>query len=207
MTFHARLVSPTGQVYQCEHNHRTETAAITCAGTSATRRMAYLAWSRAAVQAAQAAARAQRLQEERIAAQERRLAAQADLARRREQERVAAEARKVAAQNADAARKASAARAKADKRAAKLAAMPSERAWKRMTPQERLVKTAESEMQVYGTIVSPEAKVAYDKHAAQLFPSPAQNSQPRTPAEPTVRPATPSQSTTEPWWKQPGLRA
>jgi hypothetical protein len=189
VTYHARLVGPNGQVYQCEHNHRTETAAITCANSSATHRMADMAWARAAAQAAQAAA----------------------LAQRRAQERAAAQARRIAAQQADAAQRAAAQeaadKAKAAKRAAKLAAMPPRRAWKRMTQEERLIKIAEAEIQVYGTIVSPEAKAAYDRRSTR----PSAASTPASPhlghPESVTRPASSLPSSTEPWWKQPGLRS
>jgi len=86
VSYHGKVVGPGGQIYLCEHNHRTETAAITCANSSATRRMAALARDRAAARAAQAAA----------------------LARRHEQERAVAHARKIAAQQASAARLAAA---------------------------------------------------------------------------------------------------
>jgi len=33
--FHARLESQSGQVYRCEHNHRTENAAVKCANSKA----------------------------------------------------------------------------------------------------------------------------------------------------------------------------
>lgn len=46
MIYHGRVTGPGGQVYQCEHNHRTETTAITCANSSATRRMAAMVWHR-----------------------------------------------------------------------------------------------------------------------------------------------------------------
>jgi hypothetical protein len=139
MVYHAKVIGPGGQVYQCEHNHRTETAAITCARSSRTRQMAALVWDRAAVQEAQAA----------------------ELARQRMEAKAAAEARRAAA-------RAAAEQAKADKRAAKLAAMPPQRAWKRMTPVERLLRTADVEMETYGDIRSPEAKAAYDARAAKL---------------------------------------
>ena len=143
MVYHGQLRGPNGQIYQCEHNHRTETAAVTCANSPATRRMAAIAWNRAAVQAAHAAALAKKREEERAAAQARRIAA-----------REAAEARRAAAE-------AAAQEAKAAKRAAKLAAMKPRRAWKRMTPAERLSRTADLEMQVYGEIISPEAQAGY----------------------------------------------
>jgi hypothetical protein len=150
--YHGRLIGPNGQVYQCEHNHRTETAAVSCANSSATRRMAAIAWNGAAVQAAQAAA----------------------LAKKREEERAAAQARKVAAQQAAAARRAveqaAAEKAKAAKRAAKLAAMSPRRAWKHMTPEERLLRTAEAELEVYGQVISPEAKAVYDVRTPQGAP-------------------------------------
>ena len=149
MSYHGKLIGPNGQVYQCEHNHRTLTAAVTCANSSATRRMAEMAWNRAAAQAAQRAALARRRAEERAAAEVSRKAAQE-----------AAAARRVAAQ-------AAAEEAKAAKRAAKLAAMPPRRAWKKMTQEERLLKIAQAELGVYGEVVSPEAKAAHDKRAAK----------------------------------------
>jgi hypothetical protein len=162
MSYHGKVVSPSGQVYLCEHNHRTLTAAVTCGNSSATRRMAVMEWNRAAVQAAQAAA----------------------LARKREKERAAAQARRIAAQEAAAARRAAAQaaadEAKAAKRVAKLAAMSPRQAWKRMTPQERLLRTAEAEMEVYGQIFSLEAKAAYDARAATHMPP----AQPRAPVLP-----------------------
>jgi hypothetical protein len=136
MIYHGRVIGPGGRVYQCEHNHRTETAAITCANSSRTRQMAALAWHRAAIRQAQAAELARKREEEREAARTRRIEAQA-----------AAEARRAAAQ-------AAAEQAKADKRAAKLAAMSPQRAWKRMTPGERLLRTADLEMETYGEVRS-----------------------------------------------------
>jgi hypothetical protein len=149
MIYHGRVIGPAGQVYQCEHNHRTETAAITCANSAATRRMAAMVWQRAAAQAARQAALAKQRAEEREAARARRIAAQE-----------AAEARRAAA-------RAARDQAKAAKRAAKLAAMSPERAWKRMTPDERLLRTADLEMQSYGEIRSPEALAAYQAGAAK----------------------------------------
>ena len=143
MTYHAKLVSPQGRIYHCDHEHRTQTAAITCANTSGTRRMAEMTWRREATQQAQAAERVRRREADRAAEVARRAAA------------------KAAAEKAEAARKAAAIEAAAAKRAAKLAAMRPERAWKRMTPEERLLKTAESELAVYGAIVSDEARAEY----------------------------------------------
>ena len=168
MVYHGRLVSPSGQVYHCEHNHRTETAAVTCANTSATRMMAETAWRRAALQAAQAAA----------------------LAKKREEERAAAQARKAAAEQAAAARRAAAhaaaEEAKAAKRAAKLARMSPRRAWKRMTPEERLLKTAEGELRVYGEVITPEARAAYETRSARSAdrktPASAEPAPPNRPA-------------------------
>ncbi len=57
--------------------------------------------------------------------------------------------------------------AKAARRAARLAAMPPRRAWRRMTAEERLLKTAEAELAVYGTIISPDASSAYEARTAQ----------------------------------------
>ena len=116
MTYHGKVIGPNGQVYFCEHNHRTQTAAITCADSSRTRQMAAMEWNRAAVQAARAAALAKQRAEQRAAAQARKIAAQEAAAAHRAADRAAAE------------------EAKAAKRAAKLAAMPPQRAWKRMTP-------------------------------------------------------------------------
>lgn len=48
-----------------------------------------------------------------------------------------------------------------------LAAMSPRRAWRRMTPEERLLKTGEAELAVYGAIVSPDARSAYQAHAAR----------------------------------------
>ncbi len=149
MAYHGIVRGPSGQTYQCEHNHRTETAAITCANSSATRRMASIAWRRAEIRAAQAAAVQKRREEQRAAARAQRVAAQEAAAARQAAARVAAE------------------QAKAAKRAAKLAAMPPRRAWKRMTREERLLRTAETELAVYGEIISPEAKAAHDAEAAK----------------------------------------
>ena len=49
MVYHAEVIGPGGRIYQCEHNHRTETAAITCARSSRTREMAAMVWQREAV--------------------------------------------------------------------------------------------------------------------------------------------------------------
>ncbi|HUY48150.1 MAG TPA: hypothetical protein VMV92_20875 [Streptosporangiaceae bacterium] len=138
MIYHGKVIGPGGRIYQCEHNHRTETAAITCAKSSRTRQMAALAGHRAAVQEAQAA----------------------ELARKRIEAKEAVESRRAAAQVA-------AEQAKAEKRAAKLAAMPPNRAWKQMTPVERLLRTADLEIETYGEIRSPDAKAAYDARAAK----------------------------------------
>lgn len=190
--FHATLVGPHGQVYRCEHNHRTETAAITCANSSVTRHLADLAWHRVAVQAAQAAAFAQQRAQQHAAMQAQRIAAQQAAATRRAAALRAAEDARRAAANA-----------KASKRAAKLAAMPLERAWKQMTPEERLIRTAEAELQVYGTIVSVEAKAAYDRRSGNTT---AVNGQSTT-GTASSRPATYLTSAGEPWWMQPGLRS
>lgn len=77
MTYHGQVVGPDGLVYYCEHNHRTLAAAVTCANSSATLRMAAAAWNRAAVQAAQAAALAEKREQERAAAEEARAAKRA----------------------------------------------------------------------------------------------------------------------------------
>ena len=140
MIYHGQVRGPHGQIYQCEHNHRTETAAVACANSSSTRGMAAIAWNRAAAQAAQAAALAKKREEERAAAQARRIAA-----------REASQARRAAAE-------AAAQEAKTAKRAAKLARMKPQRAWKKMTPAERLQRTADLETQVYGEIISLEAQ-------------------------------------------------
>jgi colicin import membrane protein len=198
LTFHARVVSPAGQLYHCEHNHRTETAAVTCANSSATRQMAALAWQRSAAQAARAEALAERHRRERAEAQARRIAAQeAEIAR-------LAAARKAEAERLAKAQVA-AAEAKAAKRAAKLAAMAPRRAWKQMTEEERLLKTAELELQIYGMIITAEASAAYDKReGAKGSSSPPRPSQgPPAPALPARRVA---DVDGEPWWKQPGLR-
>ena len=184
MYFHASLVGPNGQVYHCEHNHRTETAAVTCANSSATRHMANLAWQRSAVQAAQAAA----LARQRAAEQARRIAAQQAEAARRAATRQEEAAKRAAAQRA-------AEETKAAKRAAKLAAMPPRRAWKLMTPEERLIKTAEAELQVYGTIMSAEAKAAYDRRSGMTS----------TPSRPPQAAQPPPAG--DPWWLQPGIRS
>jgi hypothetical protein len=149
MVYHGLVVGPDGQSYECWHNHRTETAAFRCANSSATRRMAEAAWNRAAMQAEQAAARANRGEEERAAAEPRWVAA-----------RVASAAGRAKA-------RAAAGEAKAARRAARLAAMSQRRAWKRMTPEERLLRTAEAELAVYGEILSPDAKSAHDIRAAK----------------------------------------
>jgi hypothetical protein len=164
MTYHGKVVSPSGQIYLCEHNHRTLTAAITCANFSGTRRMAAMKWNRAAAQAARAAALAKKRDEERAAAQARRIAAQEGAAARRAATQAAAE------------------KAKAAKRAARLAAMSPQRAWKRMTPAERLLRTAEAELEVYGEIISPDAKAAYN--ACTATPAAPNTPAPSAPAPP-----------------------
>jgi len=195
MIFHATLVGPNGQVYHCEHNHRTETAAITCASSSSTRHMANLAWQRAAVQAAHAAALARQREQERAAAQARRVAAQQAQAARRAAARQEEAAKQAAAQRAAEDAKRAAEEAKAAKRAAKLAAMSPRRAWKLMTPEERLIKIAEAELEVYGTIVSADAKAAHDRRSGKI-------SSPNGPP-PTAQPS----PVGEPWWLQPGIRS
>jgi hypothetical protein len=175
MIYHGRVTGPAGQVYQCEHNHRTETAAITCANSSGTHRMAEIVWNRAAVQAAQAAA----------------------LAKKRNEERAAAQARRIAAQEASKARQAAAhagaQEAKAAKRAAKLAAMKPQRAWKRMTPAERLLRTADAEMEAYGEIRSRDAQAAYEERAARStarnVPAPSKSLPPPIPLPPMTHAA------------------
>jgi colicin import membrane protein len=195
LNFHASLVGPNGQVYHCEHNHRTETAAMTCANSSATRGMANLAWQRAAVQAAQAATLARQREQERATAQARRIAAQQAEAARRAVAQQEEAAKRAAAQRAAEDAKRAAEEVKAAKRAAKLAAMPLRRAWKLMTPEERLIKTAEAELQVYGTIISPEAKAAYDGRSGKIS---TPNGSPQAASAPPV---------SEPWWLQPGIRS
>jgi hypothetical protein len=166
--YHGKVISPNGQVYYCEHNHRTQTAAITCANSSRTRQMAAMEWNRAAIRAAQAAALAKQRAEERAAAQARRIEAQHAAAARRAAEQAAAE------------------EAKAAKRAAKLAAMPPQRAWKRMTPEERLLKIAEAELGFYGEIVSADARTAYEARAGKRAdanpPAPSGSAPPETAA-------------------------
>ena len=134
-----------------------------------------MAWNRAAVEAAQAAA----------------------AARKRDEERAAAQARRIAAQEASAARRAAslaaAEEARAAKRAARLAAMSPRRAWRRMTPQERLLRTAEAELQVYGEIISADAKAVYEGHAAKpaapSAPALSEPALPETAVPPTARAA------------------
>lgn len=138
MIYHGRVTGPGGQLYQCEHNHRTQTAAITCANSSATRRMAALARQRAADQTARNDA----------------------LAKRRFEEWETAQARRIAAQTASE-------QAKAAKRAARLAAMTPQQAWEHMTPLERLLRTADLEMELHGEIRSPDALAAYEARAAE----------------------------------------
>ena len=192
MNLHASLVGPNGQIYRCEHNHRTETAAITCANSSATRRMANLAWQGAAIQAAQAATLTRQREQERAAAQATRIAAQQAEAARRAVAQREETAKRAAAQRAAEDAKRAAEEAKAAKRATKLAAMPARRAWKLMTPEERLIKTAETELEVYGTIISPDAKAAYDRRVGKT------GTQSRPAQTPLV---------SEPWWLQPGIRS
>lgn len=173
MTYHGKVIGPNGQVYFCEHNHRTQTAAITCADSSRTRQMAAMEWNRAAVQAARAAALAKQRAEQRAAAQARKIAAQEAAAAHRAADRAAAE------------------EAKAAKRAAKLAAMPPQRAWKRMTPEERLLKIAETELGFYGKVISPEAKAAYDtraaRRAAATAPATSESAPPKTAVSPKAQ--------------------
>jgi len=54
--FHARLESQSGQIYRCEHNHRTESAAVKCANSKATRQAALAEFARLDQQAAAQAA-------------------------------------------------------------------------------------------------------------------------------------------------------
>ena len=149
MAYHGLVRGPDGQIFQCVHNHWSETAAIRCANSSATRRMAAAAWNRAAMLAAQAAEPTTRRGMERAAAEPRWVAAQVTCAAGRAEGKAAAE------------------QAKAAKRAAMLAAMSPQRAWKRMTPEERLLRTAEAELAVYSEILSPDAKSAHDIRAAK----------------------------------------
>ena len=65
MIYHGRVTGPGGKLYQCEHNHRTETAAITCASSLATRRMAEMVWQRSADKEARDVALAKQQAEER----------------------------------------------------------------------------------------------------------------------------------------------
>lgn len=62
--YHAHLESQSGQVYRCEHNHRTESAATKCANSKATQQAAVAEFARldqqAAAQAAATQARADR---------------------------------------------------------------------------------------------------------------------------------------------------
>ena len=62
--YHAHLKSQSGQVDRCEHNHRTESAAIKCANSKATQQAALAEFARldqeAAAQAAATQARADR---------------------------------------------------------------------------------------------------------------------------------------------------
>jgi hypothetical protein len=165
MTYHGRVIGPGGRVYLCEHNHRTETAAITCGKSSRTRQMAALVWQRAAAQEALAAKLARERKKEREAARALQIEVEADAAARRAAAQAAAE------------------QARADKRAAKLAAMSPQRAWKRMTPAERLLHTADLEMEAFGEIKSPDAKAAYDARAAKrATPVPPPSSNPPKPA-------------------------
>lgn len=69
MIYYGRVTGPGGKLYQCEHNHRTETAAITCANSLATRRMAEMVWQRAADKEARDASLAKQQAEEREASQ------------------------------------------------------------------------------------------------------------------------------------------
>ena len=69
MAYHGLVRGPDGQIFQCVHNHWSETAAIRCANSSATRRMAAAAWNRAAMLAAQAAEPTTRRGMERAAAE------------------------------------------------------------------------------------------------------------------------------------------
>ena len=57
--YHAHLESRSGQVYQCEHNHRTESAAITCSKSKATQQAALAKFTRLDQQAAAQAAATQ----------------------------------------------------------------------------------------------------------------------------------------------------
>ena len=57
--YHARLESQSGQVFRCEHNHRTESAAVKCANSKATQQAAQTAFARQDAQATAQAADAQ----------------------------------------------------------------------------------------------------------------------------------------------------
>ena len=54
--YHAHLTSQSGQVFQCEHNHRTESAAVKCSNSRATHEAALAAFARQDAQAAAQAA-------------------------------------------------------------------------------------------------------------------------------------------------------
>lgn len=54
--FHAHLESQSGQIYRCEHNHRTESAAAKCANSKATQQAALAEFARLDQQAAAQAA-------------------------------------------------------------------------------------------------------------------------------------------------------
>jgi hypothetical protein len=54
--YHAHLESRSGQIYRCEHNHRTETAATKCANSKATQQAALAEFARLDQQAAAQAA-------------------------------------------------------------------------------------------------------------------------------------------------------
>ena len=76
MAYHGLVGGPDGQIYPCVRNHWSETAAIRCANSFATRRMAAAAWNRAAMLAAQGAEPTARRGMERAAAEPRWVAAQ-----------------------------------------------------------------------------------------------------------------------------------
>jgi hypothetical protein len=58
--YHAHLESQSAQIYRCEHNHRTESAATKCANSKATQQAALAEFARQDAQAAAAQARADR---------------------------------------------------------------------------------------------------------------------------------------------------
>lgn len=161
MNYHGRVTGPGGKLYQCEHNHRTETAAITCANSSATRRMAEMVWQRAADKEAR----------------------EATLAKQRAEERGAARARQSAGQAAADARRAAAKAASEQAKSGQAGSNDTTAAWKHMTPAERLLQTADLEMQKYGEIGSPNTLAAYEAQSAKPAgpEAPTESTLPRVP--------------------------